>query len=366
MATNLTKPTLISTPAFDATQPHTFTFAIYGSSPQIIANKLVIRNQTTNEVVYTEKQESFRYEHVVNADSLKNNTYYNATLTTFDASGNESPASVPIQFWCYTTPTIEFTNLPVTNIINNASFNFEFTYNQVEGEKLNGYVINLYDASKGLLSTSGETYVANGTPPYTGSYLFSGLENAATYYIEIVATTINQTVITTGLYNFTVKYERPDIFTLMELVNNCNDGYITISSNIILIEGEGNPDPPKYINGQEVDLTDKDSWVKWENGYNITGDFLARVWFRNPNPHSTLIKYSNAKGQTIEVIYREGYENVNAEEQQAYIEVHVASFDSNVTYYIFSNYIPILPPDQHYCFWLRRVNNIYQAELGKA
>ena len=74
MATNLTKPTLISTPAFDATQEHTFTFAIYGSSPQIVANKLVIRNQTTNEIVYTEKQESFRYEHVVNADSLKNNT----------------------------------------------------------------------------------------------------------------------------------------------------------------------------------------------------------------------------------------------------------------------------------------------------
>lgn len=359
----LTRPTLIAVPSFDATQSFTFTFTVQSGSAQIVANQLTIRRQSDNEIVYQEKQETFKYEHIVNADELINGTYYNAVVSVFDADDNQSPISIPIQFWCYTTPTIEFTNIPSNNIIENASFNFAFTYNQIEGELINSYVINLYNAFQTQIATSGVVYVQNGSPPYEGNYLFSGFDNDTTYFIEIIATTINRAVVSSEKVQFNVQYSRPDLFTLVELTNNCDEGYITLKSNIVLIEGTSNPTPPVYIDNASVDLTQDGSWVEWNNGYNISGDFLTRLWFRNPNPYSQILQFTNAQGQTIVMNYMQGYENVNSSEPQAYIEVYVQSIDG-MEYYIYSNYIDILSSDNWYNVWLTRVNDIYQLKLS--
>lgn len=368
MPTTLVRPTMVSTPAFDATQEHTFTFVVQGSTAQITANRLTIRNQDTNDIVYQEQQETFRYAHVVNADELTNNTYYNATVVVIDAEGNESPESTPIQFWCYTTPTVEFDNLPENNIIQNASFNFQFTYNQVEGEAINSYIMNLYDSSGAVISTSGIQYATNGTPPYNGSYLYAGFENATAYSIELQATTVNGTIVSTGLVAITVQYTRPDLFTLLELTNNCDEGYISIRSNIILVEGESNPDPPTYIDNEEVDLRQDGSYVEWNEGYSISGDYLTRVWFRDPTPNTTIVQFSTADGQTIQVNYREGYENVDASDMQGYIEVYVQSYgeQQRLAYYVYSNFVDIQPDTGKYMLWLNRVNYIYDVRLAIA
>ncbi len=361
---SITKPTLIGTSSFDAAQQHIFTFSIQSSTSQIVANKLTIRTQEGNAIVYDERQETFKYEHILAANKLTNGTYYNATITVFNAEGEESSASVPIQFWCYTTPIIEFSNLPANNLITNSTFDFAFTYKQKEGEALNSYVVNLYNAFHSLISTSEESYVVNGVPPYTGNYLFAGFEDNTTYYIEIIASTINGAVVTTGQVQITVKYSRPDLFTLIELKNNCDEGYITLKSNIILIEGESNPSPPEYIDGKEVDLTNPDSWVEWHEGYSITGDFLTRLWFRNPNANSQILKFSNAQGQTITLNYMQGYENVNSQDIESYVEIYVKSVDG-LEYYIYSNFIPTLADTEYYNVWLTRENNLYKLQLAK-
>ena len=357
----LTRPTLNSTAAFDATKQHTFTFNVIGGT-QVVANQLVIRNNITNEIVYTEKQETYKYEHIVNAGKLTNGNYYNAVLITFDAQGNESQASIPIQFYCYTAPIIQFTNIPASGIIQNASFNFEFLYTQSENERLNSYVVNLYNSAKVLLSTSSVVYVSNGMPPYAGNYLFSGFENNTVYFIELNGATINGTVVSTGLLQFSVNYIQPDLFSLIELSNNCNGGYITLKSNIILIEGSSNPTPPVFIDNKEVDLTGSESWVDYNSGYNVFNNFLARAWVRKPTPYSTLIKFSNADGQTIDIRFMKGYEYADDDVMKAYIEVVVTSILGR-NYYIYSNYVPILADDKYYTNWLTRVNNIYQIQL---
>ena len=358
----LTTPTLLSQVAFDATQPQSFTFTVQGSSAQVVANQLTIRNQDTNDIVYQEKQETFTYTHIVNANELINGTYYNATISTFDNEGNQSAESVPIQFWCYTTPVISFTNLPTSNIITNASFNFEFTYTQNENEPLNSYIINLYNSFQTLISTSGVQYTNSTTVPFNGSYLFSGFDNATTYYIQIVGTTLEGTVINTVMQQITIQYIQPDTFTLVQLTNNCDEGYITIQSNIILIEGTSNPDPPTYINNQEVDLTDNGSWVQWNEGFNITGNILTRVWFRNPNNYTTLVQFSNTNGQTIKLKFMLGYENVNTDNLQAYIEAYVESVN-DFPYYIYSNYVTPLDNTEGYVIYFTKVNNIYSLQL---
>lgn len=358
----LTRPTLLNQVAFDATQQHTFGFAVTGASSQIVANQLTIRNQETNDIVYQEKQETFQYIHIVNANELTNGTYYTATISVFDANDNQSPESIPIQFWCYSTPVVTFTNIPTNNIITNASFTFEFSYTQAESEPINSYVMNLFNSSQVQISTSGVQYADMGTPPYTGSYTFTGFDNSTVYYIQVTATTVEGTIVSTVLQQFTVQYTRPDIFTLMELNNNCDEGYITIGSNIILIEGSSNPDPPIYINNDEVDLTTNGSWVQWNNGLNITGDFLARAWFRNPNEYTTLVEFSNTDGQKITMNFMLGYANINSTALQAYIEIYVESF-TNKPYYIYSNYVTPIADTNQYVVYLTRVNNIYNLQL---
>ena len=364
MAVTLTRPTLLGVPAFDATKEQIFTFAVQGATAQVVANKLIIRKQDDNTTVYEAKQESFKYQHNVAANKLTNNTYYSATVIIYDAEGNESPESLPIQFWCYTQPTITITNMPIDRVIQNSTYNFAFTYEQAEGEKLNTYIVNLYNSFDTLISTSGLQYVIDGSQPFNSTYLVAGFENATSYRIEIVGTTINNTVVSTGRLEFTVQYVRPDLFTLIELFNNCDKGYISLRSNIALIEGESNPDPPIYIDDSEVDLTNPDHWVKWESGYSITGDFLARLWFRKPTHYAQILKFMNVSGQNIVVRYMQGYESIDVDYQQAYVEIEVTSLEG-YPYYIFSNYIDILPETQYYNLWLTRVNNIYQLQLAK-
>lgn len=358
----LTRPTLLSMAAFDATKQQIFNFVVTGTSAQIVANQLTIRNNDTNDIVYQEKQESFKYEHIVNAGELTNGTYYNAVVSVFDSTGAESSNSIPIQFWCYSSPTLSFTNIPASNIITNPSFNFQFAYTQAENEAINSYIVNLYNSSQVQIASSGLQYAGNGTPPYNGNYTFTGFENNTVYYIQITATTIEGTVISTPLQQFTVQYLRPDLFTLVQLTNNCDEGYITITSNIVIIEGSSNPDPPTYINNEEVDLTGSGSWVEWNQGYNITGDMLARAWFRNPNEYTTLIQFSNTDGQTIKLNFMLGYENVQSTDLAAYIEAYVESVEG-FDYYIYSNYVTPLQDTENYVVYLTKVNDIYSLQL---
>lgn len=357
----LTRPTLISTVAFDATQQHTFTFNVVGGS-QVVANQLVIRNNVSNEIVYIEKQETFKYEHVVNANKLTNGVYYNAVLSTFDAEGNESQASTPIQFYCYSAPSLQFTNIPAGGLIANSSFTFEFSYNQNEGEKLNSYVVNLYNSFQSLLSTSGTIYVSDGTPPYSGSYLFAGFEDSTIYYVEVIGSTINGTQMSTGTTQITVDYIAPDLFSLVGLTNNCKEGYISIASNIVVIEGTSHPSLPVYINNQEVDLRRSGSWVSFNDGYSVSSNFLGRIWFREPTVYSTILQFSNTSGQTITVRFMYGYENDSDATMKAYVEVFVSSV-SDIEYYIYSNYVDIQLSADYYNVWLTRVGDIYQVQL---
>ena len=220
----------------------------------------------------------------------------------------------------------------------------------------------MFNSSQVQISTSGVQYATNGDSPYSGSYTFTGFENNTVYYIQLIATTIEGTVVETNLQQFTVQYSRPDLFTLVQLVNNCDEGYITLTSNIILIEGESNPNPPIYINNQEIDLTSSGSLVQWRQRFNITGDMLARAWFRNPNKYSTLIQFSNTQGQTIKLNFMLGYESSDSTSLQAYVEAYVESFDG-APYYVFSNYVNQLTSTQDYVLYLNRINNIYSLQL---
>ena len=285
----LTQPIVNPIAAFDATRQQAITFVVIGGA-QVVGNRLIIRNNQTGEIVYNQTQSSMKLEHILPANSLKNNNFYNAVIYTIDNGNDESVASVPIPFYCYTQPALTIDNIPSSGTIENGTYSFQGNYVQNEGELLNSYRFTLYDSNKTILAQSPLIYY-NTDPSLT--YLFSGMSNNTSYYIELTGETINSTILTSGVKSFTVRYIQPASFAICDLVNDCENGYIQISSNIVAIDGKSNPTPPKYIDDKEVDLREPDSWVEWDSGFSIKNDFTLRAWGRDFNPYEPIITLSN-------------------------------------------------------------------------
>lgn len=351
----LTAPILYSQVAFDSSQAQTFLFNVIGGT-QVVSNTLTIKNNVTLATVYSQEQVTYKFEHIIPANTLVNGTYYQASLTTKDAQGNVSVASNIIQFYCYTTPSFTFSNLPTGNIIQNSAFNFEVTYNQLQGETLNAYVFNLFLPSGVLVATSNTLYNTSTTLPLIVSYLFTGFDNNSQYSIECTGVTSQGTRITTGKIQFEVRYIKPSVYAIVELVNNCQGGYVTVKSNIVLIEGESNPSPPIYIENKEVDLRIDDSWVRWSQGYNIQDNWRLGLWGRDFNANTQIFQYSALNGGTVSIFFNQESPNSNV-----WIEISVLSPDWEIGYYIESNKLPAPTETEQLFIYLKKINNVYEA-----
>lgn len=350
----LTQPILYSQVAFDATQEHIFTFNVVGGD-QVVANTLTIINNTTSEQVYSEREETFTLTHILPSNSLQNGVYYAATLTTENASGEISVASNTIQFYCYTTPIFNFTNLTTGANLTTSSYNFEISYNQIESEALEQYSFNLYDYSSNLIATSGILYTNSTTVPFITQYTFMGFSNNTSYYVECTGITVGGTQITTGLISFGVNYNASS--TKLNLINNCIGGYVYVASTPIAIFGVSNPDPPTYIiDGEDsyVSLKNNGEYVEWDNGFTTsTTDWTLSIWGKNFTEGENVATLSNTNGENVNIEYI-----LNNDE--AYYSLTATNNSSNNYYYkIYSN--KIIPPNENdeIMIWVRRVNNIY-------
>ena len=351
----LTTPILYTVSAFDAIQEQAFNFNVLGGN-QVVANTLTIKNNVTLATVYSATQNTYKFIHTLPANTLTNGTYYQATLTTKDAQGNVSNASAPIQFYCYSQPMFEISNMPSGNVITNSSFAFTVTYNQAQGEILNAYVFNLYSASGVLISTSNTMYNTNTSLPLNVSYLFSGFEDNASYSIEVTGVTANGTQITTGRIPFTTDYTKPDMFSSLLLTNNCKGGYITIKSNIIGINGISNPEAPTYINNKEIDLRKTGSYVEWIEGYTVTGNWTMRLWGRDFTPNSEIFRFSNTDGDIITIDYR-------VDGTRCWFELKVKHNDWLWGYITESTHIALPAETEQVFCWLRRIDNLYDLRI---
>ena len=351
----LTTPILYTVSAFDAIQEQVFNFNVLGGN-QVVANTLTIKNNATLATVYSATQNTYKFIHTLPANTLTNGTYYQATLTTKDAQGNESSPSAPIQFYCYSQPIFEISNMPNGNIITNSSFAFTITYNQAQGEILNAYVFNLYSASGALISTSNTMYNTDASLPLNVSYLFSGFEDNASYSIEVTGVTANGTQITTGRIPFTTAYTKPNILSSLFLTNNCKGGYITIKSNIIDINGISNPEIPTYIDNKEIDLREAGSYVEWVEDYTVTDNWTMRLWGRDFTPNSEIFRFSNIDGDIITIDY-------HVDETQCWFELRVKHSGWLWGYVTESAHVALPNETEQVFCWLRRIDNLYELRI---
>lgn len=351
MATTLYKPMLYLVPAFDAREDFIFTFSYLGGS--IFKNTILIKNNETNQEVYRNTETTRQLRHTVPANTLTNGKIYNVSIQVIDGDNNVSQFSDPIVIYCFSNPNFTFTNLTENQIVSSSFFEAQLNYSQPEGEKLNQYTIFLYNSNKIEISNSGNLYDTDNL-----KYIVSNLVNGDYYYLRATGKTIHNMTVDTGYVFFNIRYINPPVYTLLGLENKPEVGAISISPHIIVITGTSNPDPPKYINGIEVDLTEKDSYVQFEGGFNITNDFVIQLIGRNFNDYSDILILDN-KNYKIIISYRKGsFDGQDGE--KAYFELK--AYNAITNYVQMSNYLNIPNENENVYIWIKRKGALFEIK----
>lgn len=278
----LVTPIGIAVPAFDATRDQVFSFTVQGGD-QVVGNTLTIVDNNTNEVVYQRTIESYVYSQTLPAYSLSNHGYYAFYFQTINANNDVSQKSGNITFRTFTTPTLTFTNIPTTDIIESGSYSFTCEYNQREGELLNTLYFYLYDGQRTQIKVS-DVYTSASSPPITFTHQFSGLIDDERYYIRAIGTTVYNTTVDTGYIVFNVNYSYEGAYFAVTAINNPVGGYVQVSNNIAEIDGTVyNRDnveiAPTFLDNNAL-LLDNYNYLEWANGFSFANNrFVKQKWW---------------------------------------------------------------------------------------
>jgi hypothetical protein len=314
-----------------------------------------------------------------------NGTYYNYYFNTYDIDDNISQDSNSVAFYCYSAPTITLTNKPSTNIVGSSSYTFGATYDQAQDELLNYLVYTLYDSIGVEISNSGNLYNAN-IPPVTFQYTFGGFENNTTYKLQVKAVSINNTITYGEMYTFTSTYYYPSLFSLLTLTNDCENGKVDITSNVVLAEGAVTPDSNNIFRSQ---VDNASTWIQW-NEWFIPTDNVISQWaqryaielvgskvltlndgFSIPTNFQYQRWMYPVTDGVIEYLYKTGNES---NRMVVELKSGIPSGESTVknwfelytednTLHTYSNYVDAMKVDTNFIIWFKKVGNTYNLLL---
>lgn len=339
----------------DATKDFKITYSWAGNNDQQIGNVIYIYKNSDNSLIYNEQFTNYyKQEITVPANTLTNGVQYKVSVAVITSEGT-STTSEPMLFYCYTTPTFEFSNVENEQIIQNDTYEFELSYNQTEGEELEEYYVTLYASDQTAIYTSDVSYNTESL-----SVTISGLENNTQYYIKAFGQTLTGMSIETQSIHITVRYLQPAIYNLVELTNNFHGGYITIKSNITSLRGRvyknGEEIDATFVDNEYVDVTDLDSILKFNEDFNLSNNFTLMLKGFGFTRNTYMLTMSNGVYK-LYVYYRIGsYDSTNGVEK-AYFEVRV---EGAITYTITSNYIDVPANVELVGFMLSKQNSYYE------
>lgn len=362
------KPIITRIDAFDATIGTTITFGWKGA--QAFQNELIIRDSETLDIVYKYKTgRDMSLKHVMNialgttnedvTGQFKNGKQYQATITVFDKDGVQSDPSDPVTFWCFTEPVLRITNQDVlSGIITMSSLYLKFYYQQTEGETLSEYYVELYDENRHLLLRS-SIYYGSSSEEYL-EYRIEGLLNNHTYYVNVNARTAHGIEVNTGLVQFSVKYDKMGAGALVSL-KDLGNGNVSIGSNFKVIDANSNPEEPIYINNEEIDLRDPDSWVNFFDGFEVSGNYEMKIVMRAVQEGFYVI-CKNEDNEVLKITYE--YYDIDYEtetKRKYFFKLHVFNNDQDLN--VFTKMFDKLTDDQELVLVVQHVNGYYSLKI---
>jgi len=226
MAT-LNTPILEKVSCFDPNYAHTFNYTYTGV--QIVKTRLIIVNRITLSTIYNVTQDGTRLNYNLPGSTLTTNTSYTAQVQVYDENGNSSNLSEAILFYCYLTPTFNFSNISTNDVISSANYTANLSFTQSEGDNLQEFAFYLYDTTKTQLLVSDTLYSASAK-----SYIYYGLENLSTYYFRAIGKSAYGFLVDTGYILASVKYTK--IPSNLSFVGENIDGKIILTSNIVTMD----------------------------------------------------------------------------------------------------------------------------------
>ena len=279
----LPTPTLSLISTFDPSKNNNIYFSYNGN--QIKKKRLVIIDNKTFKTILDNTQLGMKLCYDLPANTIKTGQY-TAQIQVFDFDGNSSELSQPVLFYCYSTPSVSFSNF--TDKINKSSINLSLSYTQAENDSVKEFAFYLYDLQKKIVTKSNNFYSLNDS-----SYTFLGLKNLTTYYVQCKGTSLHNMDFDTGLCEINVNYIVQPNNMLLRLSNNKCEGYIQVDCNIIdvgyIIEG-GKPD---FKNG-EVILDNKK--VTYISGFDFSDNFSMFIKARKIPLDTTFFGYTTSSG----------------------------------------------------------------------
>lgn len=241
---------------------------------------------------------NFKLENTISGNTLTNGITYVAEIASIDSNGNVSSYSDKISFTCYSTPIFVFSNIVDNQVINSANLICDLLYSQAEGEILNSYKIMLYNFAKSQIVSSNFIFNTDNL-----SYTFSGLSDNTQYYVRAQGETIHGMALDTGYILVNVDYVRPSTFATVELENLPLQASVQIKANLVMIEGESNPSPPLFINGEKVDLREDGSFVIFQEGYQTKNNYAIELIIDRPIAYKNILVCSDGENE-FSVEYR--------------------------------------------------------------
>ena len=349
---------------FDATKGGTITFKWTGN--QATANRCLIKNNKTQDIIYNQTIDTFKLEHFVDPTKTENGqqfvngeqyvAYIYVTYKESDENYVESEESNLERFYCFADPEFGFTNIENGQVLDTTTYEFLFEYNQADGELLNSWQMIVYDQNNSKLSDSKVQYNAK-----VLAYTFSGFSNANNYKIRLIGQTVNGIKLDTGYIDFSVSYDLTTLFSMIDCTNLPKQGAILIHSNIISADGIPEKEPVVYVGGDYVDLTDNS--VTYNEGFLFDGDFSFVIYGYQISPNKTLVSFSSAENPNFSatLTYRVGY--VNSDEYKGYVEFRATS--NGVYYYtVLSNYLTALGEEEILGVCLVRKDGLYDIQIA--
>jgi len=348
----MASPTLLQVKAFDKSTEKQFEFTYTGNQP--VKNHLKIYKNSDLSLIYDQTITTLQLNHTVPANTLTNGIQYYAVISVIDSSNNESTFSSPVLFYCYTSPTFSL-NITENQIIQSSTYLVEMTYSQIENELLREFEINLYDANLAQIFTTNVLY-----PTTTISAMISSLIDSSQYNIRATGVTMEGTELDTGYIKFSVTYIQPALFSKVELTNLPHQAMVKIKSNMISIDGISNPSPPTYINNEKIDLTANGSYVIFDSGFSINGDFTRERLIEKITSYSIIDELSNGIDK-IKIIQMIGKFEGDTENK---IYCVLTASNSIFNYRICSNKLSVPSDSQQLYVLYQRKNNLYDIKIA--